>query len=276
MIEIVIVDDVSSDNTVEVVEYYRKKSIYKTRLFRNNKNIGAGENRNTALKKANGQYVLFLDSDDTFKKNSLDTLIKHLKKDVDVIVFDAFVANKWHKSKLQMFFSRHIRPYKIDKKEALVYIRGCTWGKLYRKSIILNNNIKFGKQAINEDLVFTKTAIAKSDVILYLNIPLYMYFTENSHSLMHQTKQDNFYEITAYNELVKQIDETLFQEELNSIYFIEVLYSIAKRLLFSHKTRHDIEEFKRLKNKYNSNDKYYHNYSFKFKCIYHLACRLFK
>ena len=69
--EMLIVDDCSFDNTVKVVEEYCNMDS-RIKLFRHTENLGVAAARNTALSKAQGEYVAFLDSDDMWVPQKLD------------------------------------------------------------------------------------------------------------------------------------------------------------------------------------------------------------
>ena len=86
-IEIILVDDCSSDNSLEIANYFKKKYPF-VKIIKNKTNLGVGISRNKALKKANGEFLIFLDSDDELFDNSLTKLssvIKNKKK-ADLIV----------------------------------------------------------------------------------------------------------------------------------------------------------------------------------------------
>ena len=87
-IEIIVVDDSSLDKTTKIVKNFIKKDS-RIKLFRSLKNTVSGTPsypRNIGIKKANGKYLSFLDSDDLWAKEKLKTQIKHLKKK-DIISF---------------------------------------------------------------------------------------------------------------------------------------------------------------------------------------------
>ena len=79
-IEVVIVDDASTDTTLRVVEALRPKLKFILKTIVQKKNIGPARARNLGVKKALGEYVLFLDSDIQLKKNSLQRVFSLFKK----------------------------------------------------------------------------------------------------------------------------------------------------------------------------------------------------
>ena len=71
--EILVCDDCSTDNTLEILKYYKNRFPDKISIFQNNKNEGAGFTRDKLLKAAKGKYFAFLDGDDLWSKEKLTT-----------------------------------------------------------------------------------------------------------------------------------------------------------------------------------------------------------
>ena len=74
--ELIIVDDCSTDNTDEVLEYIKDSRI---RYFKNDKNLGAAVSRNKALREARGQWIAYLDSDDLWMPEKLEKQIRFME-----------------------------------------------------------------------------------------------------------------------------------------------------------------------------------------------------
>ena len=75
--ELIIVDDCSTDNSMDVIRSFNEPRI---RLFQNKKNSGAAISRNYALREAKGKWVAFLDSDDTWAPEKLEKQIRFMKE----------------------------------------------------------------------------------------------------------------------------------------------------------------------------------------------------
>lgn len=75
--ELIIVDDCSTDNTVEIINGFKEQRI---RLFMNDKNSGAAISRNKALREAKGRWIAFLDSDDVWLSDKLEKQLDFMKK----------------------------------------------------------------------------------------------------------------------------------------------------------------------------------------------------
>lgn len=75
--ELIIIDDCSTDDTITVVSNYKDNRIH---FYVNEKNIGAAESRNNALKISKGRWIAFLDSDDLWKENKLEEQLKFMRE----------------------------------------------------------------------------------------------------------------------------------------------------------------------------------------------------
>ena len=273
--EVICVDDCSKDNTKQLIEKYINESKKNIQYFRNDINLGAGETRNAAIAKAQGHYIVFLDSDDYFADGAVDKLLKLAQNDYDLIVFDASIVNK---GTLPMYFTKSIKTGIVDQKKNFVFVRGCTCGKMYKRELILNNNIKFGNIKINEDLMFTKRASAVARSIFYVEDALYCYDMGNTQSLMHNHSNDNTdFEDIAFMAIKDFVDGMGLEKELNSLYFLEVLYGKTKNDLFSRK-KYKIrkQEFKVRKMQYDCNNIYFKDYLRKYKIMYYFFNVLYR
>ena len=93
--ELIIVDDCSDKKTKNILSKFKKKK--KIKIFNNEKNIGAGQCRNIAIKKSNSYYLAFIDSDDLWEENKLKMQINFMQKsnyDFTYTYYKTFTVNK--------------------------------------------------------------------------------------------------------------------------------------------------------------------------------------
>lgn len=81
--ELIIVDDASDDDTKTIVNHYITDQ--RIKYLRNEKNMGANFSRNRGIRSAQGKYVAFLDSDNTWEKNKLEKQINVLRNECDMV-----------------------------------------------------------------------------------------------------------------------------------------------------------------------------------------------
>ena len=95
--EMLIVDDYSSDNSLQILKKYNDKRI---QLIELDKNVGASESRNVAIRKAKGKYIAFLDSDDLWEPQKLEKQISFMQKKDIVFSFSTYQPMSDDESKL--------------------------------------------------------------------------------------------------------------------------------------------------------------------------------
>ena len=76
--EIILIDDELTKNSYEILENVKKLDV-RIRVFKNKKNLGAGQSRNDAINFCKGQYIAFCDCDDLWRQNKLEKQMKFMK-----------------------------------------------------------------------------------------------------------------------------------------------------------------------------------------------------
>ena len=95
--EMLIVDDYSADNSLQILKKYNDKRI---QLIELDKNVGASESRNVAIRKAKGKYIAFLDSDDLWEPQKLEKQISFMEKEDIAFSFSGYQPMSDDESKL--------------------------------------------------------------------------------------------------------------------------------------------------------------------------------
>lgn len=261
--EIICINDCSTDNTLKKLHEYEER--YSNLILINNiNNMGAGESRNRGIDISTKEYITFLDADDEITSdffNKLNVCIK--TNNCDCVIFDAINKKKGREIPISMFHTKKYEMGVVRIKDALVYVKGCTWGKVYRSKIIKDNKIRYASLKRNEDLVFTKVAVARMESVYYYKKPLYRYI-DNEESLMHNNELlDLSNAFSAYSMIERQIPE--YQDELHSIYLIEIIYATC---LSAIKKKIDCRRhLKEITQDFKIKDKYFRNYSLKYKVV---------
>lgn len=189
LIETIVVDDCSKDNTSIIVEQYiDSHNISNLRLFRHRKNSQQGAARNTGLKEACGTHVWFVDVDDIIMPGFLSIIQNsNFLSDIDVFQFNALAEDMNGEHKSEDFLKEEIR--KISGKDYLEFeantryenrIRA-SWSKWYRKDYLIKNNLYFQEGVYWEDVIHTLKCIYLSANFTYLPLIGYIYVqTPNS------------------------------------------------------------------------------------------------
>lgn len=224
-IEIIVIDDCSKDDSFKQLQEFAKNSSLNLLIYRNEINKGPGESRNYGITLSTGLYLTFLDSDDAFAENFISEVASLLDGILDCIIFDFAIKIKSKLLPSKMILAP-CSDVNVHVNVALVYTRGCTWGKIYRSAIIKDNNIKYLNMKRNEDTPFTKIAIAYCNNIKYINHPYY-YYVMNDTSLMHtDSLLDPSNAQIAFETVYSRLHEK-FPQEVEAIFIHEYLYSTA-------------------------------------------------
>ncbi|WP_190325534.1 glycosyltransferase family 2 protein [Leuconostoc carnosum] len=174
--ELIIVDDASTDDSVQYISRFIRQHDFqnKIKLISLDNHVGPGGARNTGLELARGKYIFFLDADDLIGKNSLSILVNKLELWNSDFVLGQYIALKRDYAK-QFAKNGDVEDADIESNR-LVSTLG-PWGKLFKKSIIQDNNIEFTENILMfEDAAFLfkylDHAVKKS--ISVNNIPHYI------------------------------------------------------------------------------------------------------
>ena len=213
-LEIIVVNDGSIDNSEKVIRDFMKqdKRIY----YYKKKNGGLSSARNFGLNKATGEYVLFVDSDDYIRLNTIQILIDNIKN-YDIICFNYVVVfeNEQHD---------YIPKYYLRESALSNYIltqpSACT--KMYKRDLFLANNLLFDEGIHYEDLALIPSLACLTDRIIFINHCLY-YYVIRKDSIMHHKKFSNKIDD-------KFIALNLLKERLNQKFEEEYHFLVIKHL----------------------------------------------
>lgn len=171
--ELLLIDDCSYDLSGKIIDEYAKKD-NRIRAFHNEKNMGVGKTRNIGLDNLNGDYVIFIDSDDWITNDCLEFCINKLNEvDSDIIYFK-WSSNKEDLYKKKKYFKKiYTRDQAIKMFLCRRRIGGYICGKMYKKSVV--QNIRFSDERIGEDGIFSFLALLNVNKINYTEFPKYYY-----------------------------------------------------------------------------------------------------
>ena len=161
-LEIIVVDDGSTDGSSRLCDAYAKKDTRIQVIHQNNQGLSAA--RNTGLDAANGEFIAFLDSDDYLKKNAMEALLHGLLEfEGDICIGALQEVDVDGKKKRVVDFPITMEYQVVDERTFWKYVEQSyaatvVWTKLYRKELWQNYRFPTGKIHEDEDAV---TQIAK-------------------------------------------------------------------------------------------------------------------
>lgn len=166
-IEIILVNDGSNDNSVAIIEEFKKKD-NRIRLL-DLEHVGASFARNEGLKLATGDYLAVLDSDDLYDLDMLRIGYERANKfSSDIVVFqsDQFINHETKRVPIPWSVKLNLLPGEENfsaleiSNDIFSSMIGWSWDKLYRKEYIINNKFKFQELPVFNDLSFGMTTLA--------------------------------------------------------------------------------------------------------------------
>lgn len=228
-LEIIVVDDGSTDGTGEVCDRLASKD---GRILAIHKeNGGPAEARNVGVARARGSYIGFVDGDDWIDHDMYEKMLGALKEHrADLAVCRYRQVHKTYTEDLSVD-----RAVLFEGQEALQYyvqetkeydIQNAAWNKLYKREILTNITFPIGKWY--EDIMFATMALARAKRCIYLDTACYNYIIDREGSIMNTQINPRTFtdQIPAYYEKTKFLKE-LGRQDLADIHD----YFFYKRLL---------------------------------------------
>jgi len=248
--EIILVNDGSPDNSLEICERLEKETKNITIISQENRGLSGA--RNTGLRHSKGEYVWFVDSDDWIENNCLKSIVKEINRytsDIfwlghDVVandkVIDAFIPDALEEPiSGEDFFVNHLKNQ--------FYI----WKFVYKRAFLLENDLTFYEGILYEDLEFTPRALHVSKTCYTLPSVYYHYLMRDG-SIINNVKPKNiedrffickrlldkientkiskkYYEI-CYKIIVNNIIGTIKMAVRSNVKLPQIVYEVVKEI----------------------------------------------
>lgn len=220
-IEIIIVNDGSTDSSELIIKKFMEKYPEKIKYFVK-ENGGLSDARNYGLQYVTGEYVAFLDSDDYVKLDLYEKMYnKAIQENSDFVECD-FIWKYDNKEKVD------IGAIYNNKNEMFVLARVVAWNKLIKTSLIINNNLQFPKGLRYEDVEFFYKLLPYINKFSFIKEPLIYYVQRNNSIVNTQNERTKEILVVLDNVINYYKEKNIFTE-----YFNEIEYNYARYLLCS-------------------------------------------
>jgi glycosyltransferase involved in cell wall biosynthesis len=250
--ELLIIDDGSPDNSIDVVKQITDERI---RIY-HKKNGGLADALNFGLAKANGSYIYNVDSDDWMEPTLLEDCVEVMEEEnLDVMIFGYYQDDEDTQGNL--IRSRKVLPvkktfYKKDNNLEIdrhhLRLLGYSWNKLYRKSFLVKHQFWFENGApIVHDLIFNSQVFNKTDKLRFVDKAFYHYSNRPVVTLTKKFHQNSFDLAVKKTKYLKVFFDSwnMSEEKKNEAlslcliggvrYTIHNLFSFKNELSFSEK-----------------------------------------
>lgn len=222
-LEIILIDDGSQDNSLEIALKYAKKD--KRICVMAKENGGLSDARNWGLRIAKGEYYSFIDGDDYIAVHMLERLYNELylsAADIAVCDFKKVYEGSEEKNRnvdvstfsTQIYRSKDVI-YKLILKYDITY--SVAWNKLYRKNLF--DGIEYPVGKIHEDEYITYKLLFKACKIVHIEEKMYFYLQRNGSIMRRPFSEERFCKIEAYKQRADfMINKNMFVAESVRIY----------------------------------------------------------
>ena len=268
--EIIVVNDGSTDFSLKIAEEFKKNHDNENIIIISQENKGLSEARNTGLRKAKGEYVSFIDSDDFVDKKLYEMMIKEVIKDkVDYGIgkysycYENDDKKQYNDNEIKDIIGKfQLNPLKKGKEWLKILKKedkygSEVWDDIYKREFLVKNNLFFKPDRLHEDEIFTLEAFLKAERVKYYAIPFYCYL-QRENSIMKTQKVKNF------TDMQKNIFdmENLLSEEKNDKDIQKILIEgihrfykiiIKKSKIYPDENKKFIEDYKVFSKKYREN-----------------------
>ncbi len=217
-IEIIVVNDGTKDNSQKIIDKYVKKYPDKIKSYIK-ENGGQGSARNYGLKKATGEYIGYVDSDDFVEKDMYKKLYNKAKENnYDIVVCGNYnVSEDYQNKNIDAF----INNYNTDL-ENIFFGKMAVWNKIYKRDILIKNKLEFKEKVWYEDLAFTLKAIMNSNTFAFIDEPLYDYLIREGSTMNNSNVQRNLEILDAFNDILSYIQHNKKEEYFSKIEFLAI------------------------------------------------------
>ena len=186
-VEIIMVDDLSTDNSRDIMDEYAEKyeNFISVKLPKNNKIAGTARNKGMEL--AHGKYLMFADADDFLPQNAMKDMYDAIEsKNADFISANYINADEdgtlWEKPIFNLEKYKDFKMSIKDYDKSFFVLNGSACNKIYKREFIQKHNIKFLEGVPAEDAYFNTYAFMEAENVYYISNIVYCYRQRNQNN----------------------------------------------------------------------------------------------
>lgn len=239
-IEIIILDDVSTDGSLDIIRSYEKEDS-RIKVISMDKNVGPGALRNIGIREANGDYIGFVDSDDYIESNMyLELYNKMRQNDVDIVTF-GYINELYgiDYKRLLLGFKRDSGNERIivpREEPSFLYDQAVVcWNKLYKHDFI--ENFSFPEHLKYEDYPMVISMLGSANRIFSMDRSFYHYRLRSNSLTTSDCRKFNLQSLDIFEcnrdikkYYIKSGIFSIYEETLNDIFLVNSLFKLGSML----------------------------------------------
>ncbi|MEG1311766.1 MAG: glycosyltransferase family 2 protein [Romboutsia sp.] len=196
-LELILINDGSKDKSIDIMRKYEK--IDNRIKIIDNENNGVSETRNIGVRESSGEYIQFVDSDDYIELDMIEKTMDFVEKEnIDLVMSGLFLdieGNNGIETAIQTFEIAKCTDKINIASNVLSRLNGTyinsPVNKLYKKSIITDNNIVMDKNIdLGEDLIFNLEYLSFCNSVIFLEESYYHYCMQVEDNLTFKYRED--------------------------------------------------------------------------------------
>lgn len=240
-IEIICINDGSTDNSTEILNEYAQKNSRIVAITQ--ENAGLSATRNKGIDIAKGKYIGFVDSDDWVSLDFFEKLFQAAEKyQADIAVGNIIRLHKFHK-KFHLKIQREEVTEDINQKFLLCDCpeMSYVWNKIYRSDSLRQSNLRFTDGMIYEDVIFTPQALYYLQKMVTVPYTSYYYWRRNDSIVVTNSEKANSDKIKALKiaeDFIKEHDIDVSKQKVETSRFKIFGVTVFKTQTRNHKTRY--------------------------------------
>lgn len=239
-VEIIIVDDGSTDKTGKIADKYQKKYPTIVKAI-HQPNGGHGEGINTGLKHATGKYFKVVDSDDWVDKKAYKEILKKVKKiDADLIVMNYVYTYTDGRENQTINFSNVFKNNEVIGWDQIGRFKATQYlslhSMMYKKSVLDEAKIKLPKHVFYEDNLFIYLPLPYTKSIYYLDVDFYQYFIGRADQSVQEPQliKRSSHQVLVTKEICNKYDlDTIEDKKLRKLMYRECVFVMTIGVIFS-------------------------------------------
>ena len=196
-IEIILIDDGSTDKCGAICDEYAKKDSRIKVIHKENGGVSSA--RNAGLDIAQGDYIMFCDPDDLYLPYSCEIMLKEIKdKNADYVIGNYQNCTEegeiWENP---VFNKEKYKNFKLNIKDyinSFFIMNSGVWNKIFDSKFLKELNLRFVDGALAEDAIFTTYCFMKSSKVYYINDVMYYYRQRNAASSLSMNCSYDYFE----------------------------------------------------------------------------------
>ena len=229
-LEIIAVDDGSTDNTGKILDEYARKDQRIRVIHQENKGLSGA--RNAALEIARGEYIGYVDGDDRIRPEMYETMITECEKNNAEMAITAYAQIGENAEQtdctgdvIPMQRDDALDAYICDNRSFNIY--NSVWSRLYKADIVRDLRFPVGRNS--EDIIYTTTAMCRMKKCVFIDRPMYEYTVGRPDSIMNVKLHERRFgdEIPFLKEQLE-----IFKANAEPLLYEKAVYHYCRRLLF--------------------------------------------